>query len=679
MNNAEDLANNFQVHPSIQSVTTPEEIEKLHIFLKEQHPEINQETADLVTSLINRAADTFGEDLVRETLSYLATSRRGLRIDDLDSLLGETWNNEKFAEVAFSFGLPIVAAYEDLLIIPSNALRHILLSMLEEVDQRSFHADIAHRLVALPEHDPLRMMEAMYHLLRANKPHTAATYFAKSQGQELAASAGAVGSTYVMGDKYEAAVVAMLEAEGDNRFELYRRFINETFMTIVQNSTPEQAEKLITLIEEKLLSVMGEQNSIDNILLLTMTGLRKAFVYLQKQELERVKEYFDRSIGMIDRLMEFKPGHEVFSWENCEALFNMGMICLDMKQPKAAYHCFDMGFAITQAKVAAEMEDKNRQLFLASWYVTVGRVCQQLNDKEALKNYFAQGKAALKDAIALKANMATEMPENFFLERDLMVMYNDYADFCHECELTEEALMGYENALAIGERLAATHPEMMEFQVAPSISFDRIGKMYADQNDQVNAKLYFVKSLELRKELSAKVPQDGRLLHDLASAYNNLASLQGKFNDITGAEPFLIGQFDALKQAYALHPQVEANVLAWLDAVISLADYYYTVENFAKSQEVLEIALQDAKKLFGAQVSEMLLNRIATIHYKAGLIEIKSEMYDAARNNIAASVELWKQLLAATQNQGYKQNLDRAEDVLSGFSPANAAEGEAAQ
>ncbi|MEG1615574.1 MAG: tetratricopeptide repeat protein [Bacteroidales bacterium] len=659
----------LEVNPAIAAVTTPEEIEILKNFLSSQTPEITEENTKTILTLIDKAADVFGEDLVKETLYYLATSRRGLHIEDLAALLGDTWNNPAFAKIAVCFGVPLVAAFENVLLIPSAPLRQILIASLSESEQISFHSDIAFRLMGQPEMEPLRITETMYHLLRSAKPQTAANFFAMAQGQTLNASAGAVGSTFVEGQVD--AVAALLDQETDNRFQLYRHFINEVFLAMVQYSTPDQAENLISIVEQKLLAVMGEENTIDNILLIALTGLRVATVNLAKQNLDKVKEAFDRSIGIVDRLMELKPAADAFSWENCDALFNLGMICLDMKQTKAAEHCFDIALDLTDQKMAAEPENSPNKLLLASWIVTICRVFQQMQDKEAGKKYFTRGKLELKKAIATKANLISTQQNNTLLERDLMVMYNDFGDLCHENELKDEALAAYQNALIIGERMAESHPESIEMQIAPTITFDRIGKMYADLNDIKKSAEYFEKSLELRKRLSSKAHKDMRLLNDLAAAYHNMASLYLKFNELDKVRPNLVAQLEVMTKIYKANPTVENTIFAWMDSVTSLVDYYYNTEKFGEAEEVLVTALDEIKHFIGVQVSEGLLARIATLHYKTGLVQIKKENYTAAHQNVNASVMLWKQLFEATKNPGYEENLKKAEMVFSGFEPVN--------
>lgn len=667
MNSNEHKQPVLEVNPSIAAITSQEEIDALHKFLTSQE-ESNEETANSVLNLIDKAAETFGDDLVKETLYYLACSRRGLTINDLEALLGDSWDNEKFSQVAVCFGIPMVAAFENALVIPSVPLRSLLLSSLSEGERVSFHSDIAFRLMKHQPNSPLHITETMFHLLQCNKPGTAANFFAKANGPVLQASAGAVGSTFVAGGKSEESVVAMLDAVTESRFQFYRHFINEVFMAMTQHSAPENSEKLITLIEQRLLAVMGEKNTIDNILLLALTGLRIAMVNLRKQDMDKVKEYFDRSIGIVDRLMQMNPGAEAFSYENCDALFNMGMICMDMHQAKAAQHCFDIAFDILEAKVTKEPADSPRVLLLASWVVTVCRLCQQIQDKEAGEKYFNRGKGAMKSAIAAKANMAAKSPGIVMLERDLMIMYNDFGDLCHENGLKDEALNAYDNALVIGERLASAHPESNEMLVAPSITFDRLGKMYADLKDNQKAIEYFEKSLELRKSLSESHPADLHLKHDLAAAYHNLASMYGMMGEKEKVGDFLRGQYTMLKEVFNANPRVEANILPWLDSVLTLADYNFSLENFDVANEVLMSTLEDVKPLFGIQVSEAILTRIASIHYKAGMTLIKKEQFTPAHANIVASLELWKQLFEVTKNPGYQKNIEQAEEVMKGFS-----------
>lgn len=655
------------VHPAIENLISKEALEAFQNLVTNPKTEITDELIQQIQGLIKVAGEAFGEDNFIEPLNYLAATRRGLRHEDMVALLGSDWNKEEFLSKITCFGFPLVASMENVMFIPSPQLRGMIFSMLDAKNQQSFQKDIAFHLLRLPVQDPVRNSEVLFHLLQAGQIAEACAFFGKSQDAVLNAGADLIGSCFVSGEAGEKIIEAMLANEGEDRFDLYRRFINEVFVSLVQNTAPENSEKFMGLIEQALMKVMGERNTIDNIQLLALTGLRQASIKLRKQELEEVKRYFDNSIGLIDRLLAQNPPIDAFRWENCDAIFNMGMICMDMQQPKAAEHCFDIAFDIIDDKMKQEPEDSDRKLYAASWYVTICRVFQQIQNKEAGKKYFTRGKQVLQQALKLKATFASQNPSILAAQHDLMVMYNDFGDLCHENDLREEAEAAYENALIISERLAAAHPESVEIGILPTITFDRLGKMYMDLNDMKKAEEYFQKSLDLRAELVKKYPNDFRLLHDLASANNNMASLYGNAEDKTPAEKYLLGQLNALRKVNEMQPNNELAVINLLDAILSLGDFYYIHENWQQALETYEEALKVIQPLLGHQVSEHLLNRIAGIHYKAGMAQIKLNAEAQGRQNITVAAQLWKQMSEATKNPLYQSQLDKANEMLKDF------------
>ncbi|MEG1585818.1 MAG: tetratricopeptide repeat protein [Bacteroidales bacterium] len=667
MNSQNNMPELLPIHPEIENKISKEAVESFQKMIFTPETEITEELVQNIHTLLNTAKEVFGEDNFSEPLNYLAATRHGLREEDLAALLGNDWNKQEFLTLTTCFGFPLVGNMDNILFVPSPHLRGIIFSALSPKEQISFHDDIAFHLLKLPVEDPVRNSESMFHLLQSNRIPEAASFFGKSQDSSLAASADIVGSCFVSGEAGEEVIKALLAYDGEERFDLYRRLINEVFVSLTQNTAPENSEKFISLIEQQIMGVMGEKNTIDNIQLLGLVGLRIASVKLRKNDLDEVKRYFDNSIGLLDRLMAQNPPADAFRWENCDAIFNMGMICLDMRQPKAAEHCFDIAFDILEQKLKTEAEDSERKLYVASWYVTICRVCQQINDKEAGKKYFARGKQLLQYALKTKAAFAAKNPSIVAAQHDLMVMYNDFGDLCHENDLREEAQAAYENALIISERLATNYPEAIEMQILPSVTFDRLGKMNLDLNDLKKAQDNFQLSLDLRKKLAAKYPQDLRLLHDLAGAYHNLAGLYVNAADKSPAEEYLIGQHAALRKVFEAQPTAEPAIISLLDSIFALGDFYFITESWKKALETYEEAQKAIQPLLGKQVSEHVLNRIAGIHYKSGMTQIKLKEDGAGRHNISVASELWKQLSDATKNPLYKEQLDKAQELLNGF------------
>jgi tetratricopeptide (TPR) repeat protein len=364
--------------------------------------------------------------------------------------------------------------------------------------------------------------------------------------------------------------------------------------------------------------------------------------------------------------MAQNPPVSAFRRDNIDAIFNLGMIAIDMRQPKAAERCYDIAFPIIEGKIAESDDAFEWKLYYASWFVTVCRVFQQVGDKALLGKYFEKGKKALKEAIKLKSEFAAKHPEMMQVQHDLMVMYNDFADLSHANGLDEDAVSYYDNALAISGRLADAHKDQVAVAILPSICLERLGRLYRDKNDLKKAGEYFAQSLEARKKLAEKNPQDVRLLHDLATANNNMAALYADAADKAPAEDYLIGQLDALTKVNQLQPN-EASVANVLDAIIALGDYYFITEKGKEALHTYQQALKVIEPLRSRQVSESLLNRIAGVHYKCGMSQIFLKEEKVGRDNLNIASQLWHQLLQATGNSLYKKEFDEAQKELNKF------------
>jgi hypothetical protein len=244
-----------------------------------------------------------------------------------------------------------------------------------------------------------------------------------------------------------------------------------------------------------------------------------------------------------------------------------------------------------------------------------------------------------------------------------MIMYNDYGDLCFAAEMNDEALAAYENALIIGERLSEAQPDSIEMQVMPTITFDRLGRMYDGLKNQKKAESYFLKSLETRKTLKEKAPKDIRLLNDLATSYHNLASFYLQNDRKNEIRPYLIGQMETFKEVFN-YINSEQTVIPWMDAVLTLGDYLATENQVQEALETFQNAIKDIQKLAGAKVSEPLLNRIATLHYRLGKIQILVKETVPGRQNVMLASDLWKQLLNVTKNKHYQESIDLAQELI---------------
>ena len=154
----------------------------------------------LYQHMLERAEEVVGRKLTTAFATLIALSRFGWRESDLRPLLSPhmdngTWNDLRFAQLRRCFRSHLVrrgsAGQYDFFHAQMRAAvqRRYLTDQLTEVP---WHAAIADHLEGLPPHDPLRISERMFHLIKSRRTEQAAAHLADAQGAEASAAQAAV-------------------------------------------------------------------------------------------------------------------------------------------------------------------------------------------------------------------------------------------------------------------------------------------------------------------------------------------------------------------------------------------------------------------------------------------------------------------------------------------------------
>lgn len=145
--------------------------EKIENYLFDLINRFPSDAGKLFIELLKRASGTFGKNLTNETFAYIIETRRGLREKDLSVLIGDDWNELRFASMRRWFRKILVENGQDgLWYITHNKIKEALKEYFAE-DKAKRNSAIINHLQLLSADDPLRSEEMLYHIW-VNKDYT---------------------------------------------------------------------------------------------------------------------------------------------------------------------------------------------------------------------------------------------------------------------------------------------------------------------------------------------------------------------------------------------------------------------------------------------------------------------------------------------------------------------------
>lgn len=181
-------ADDFARARHVYDGTHEERIAALMCHLVAEMPE---EVQGLYRVGLSRSEESFGRELSSGFLGAIAASPSGLRETDfrvlLPALSGIAWDELQFAQLRRLFRGQLrrrepLGRWD----FNHRQMRIAVRRWLTEIgiDERALHAGIADHLLALPADDPVRMSDAMLHLLDSENWARAATYLAALEDDE---------------------------------------------------------------------------------------------------------------------------------------------------------------------------------------------------------------------------------------------------------------------------------------------------------------------------------------------------------------------------------------------------------------------------------------------------------------------------------------------------------------
>ena len=235
----------------------------------------------------------------------------------------------------------------------------------------------------------------------------------------------------------------------------------------------------------------------------------------------RVRVWPQARASDLDDLIEAR--YHLFAAAQTEQASQLTMAISDTLHAWGAWDREDALIRDTLAQLPADANDHSRWI-------------QQLGDIARGRGRISDAIQLYQQALAIGERLARLDPDNTNFQRYLAVSYNSLADLARDAGNTGEAERQYRQGLAIGERLAQLDPNDTTFQRDLSVSYNRLADLARDAGNTGEAGRLYRQGLAIRERLAQLDPNDTDLKRDLAVSYNRLADLAREAGNTGEAE-----------------------------------------------------------------------------------------------------------------------------------------------
>lgn len=458
----------------LQSAMTEEEIVSLGTGLIREMPESTEEAmVAVIRNGIEKISES--EELLYEVLEYLAISRNGLRMSDLQGIF--TSKGSVLPVLDFTLLQKYLDSFfyvheDDRIDFTHRAIRQGLLKGL--TDREAKEEAIKEHLKTLDTADGLRIREGMY--------------FARIRSDEVFAKA-LIEQAY-LGWKEELAKAIRNEAVKDG---------GKFCCGLIEKETQEDAI-VLHFFERELTGQQGDA----------------------KEEMMARLAMAEAMVTCYETIHE-KNGNEssLLGLANCYS--NLGRIFYALGRSRDAFlHYVKMFECLKQLQESGETEsslyganDKGMLVLRAYCFRMMGKTLKDLgNEKEASFCY----EKMLGCMEQVKEN---DVSEASLLE--LIAIYDNMGSALVALGQAQEGVLYYEKALKCAEQFYKENGSSSSLRVL-SNSYNTIGNAFMELNDAREALAYFEKSLQCDEQLYKK-NQNIPSLRNLSSAYKKMGNV----------------------------------------------------------------------------------------------------------------------------------------------------------
>ena len=507
--------------------------ERLRAMLLDEVQALPGDLAGLYRLGFAQAQAVYGSDFTQAFLGLIALSRGGWREQDLrvlaPRLTGQPWDGLRFAALRRHFRGQMrqrtgPAQWD----FHHAQMRQAALVLLDAsgVDAEAWHAAIAEHLLALNAQDPLRVGQAMHHLLASGHAARAAAHYADpalSDEALDAATQALEGSIHgnqpddapdaAGGAAALATVAGLLQAGAADpalQLRLARRLLFHLGDHLQGRASVPVQLALVDLVQPIVDRAAQRTPAADVLRDLAVCGLRRGGLLKDAGYLLAAAEALREALAVLEPLPDARPDMLAQAWRDLgDLLFLAG-------QHDAALQALQTAVAQDERALSLEPQQGEHQASLARSHEHRGRVLMNTGQREAAREAYARSCQILQ---ALLARQPAPVAWRDALARGLEGLSEALAAGGHHAQ----ALQACTQALAVTESLAADQPELAWLQLSLALSHERLGDLQFSAGQGAAAQASYERSLAIRERLAAADPAHATLQRHLANSLERLA------------------------------------------------------------------------------------------------------------------------------------------------------------
>lgn len=571
--------------------------------------------ADVATykEAIDKAVAIWGDEAIAEPIRYLTVADIGLRMEDIDGLIGGDWDKEAFVEFNNALGFPLAPTrYIDnhltVLALPLRLHSHLL----DDMDQNLRHSlmtDVAYAIIALPENNPLRLLCGARQLILARESYELARFICTINVRRHNTSLRDIANA-VAGDDHEArqCVFDTLRVT-DVDTELIQKVLLFDVLPLIPDAA--KATPLIQAVIRQNMTTEITDTNPNPILLYAIAKLRLAQNNFLLKKKTGVARHFDKAVSLIDRF--FVSFADTITIRQLELIWNATTICCDMGHTGSVSYLFDH---ISTAWDAIGRKTKDHDQQVAMYYADIERRTlidhfqQHLPEKlrATFKDYTPEFITRLRKAIDMlvadDATAASSDPDSINIDRLLrlssycQLLGNVYArlgQHADTCGVLTEAQIAQERTLGRLIKRDKEHGENMsnrqlQMRLILSLTNWQLAAQYRHMSKKRHdRKVMLDTNWQLNKDCLAAYPYDTRVIHFFARAAIELGEFYNEEKDLMAAGDLFT---DALARLSIVQNRPINGQVAYDTAILNTVagQTFYQLHNYKKSQEALLMA-----------------------------------------------------------------------------------------
>lgn len=658
--------------------------EKISAYQKDLIQKMPNGLKDMILKIISYATKTLdtNTDDVRDTLNYLAVSRRGLREMDLKNiykLKGKSYNSLDFASLKKYLRAFFLEDKYLRVDFTHKIIRQAILDDMTYTDKINFCNDIANAFMDLRPEDPIKL-EEQYYLAYIAHNKAAAVDLLLSIGsnaeriapQTIESTLVSITKThntsqsdekwvsdlfkaafkfdlktqkvilaYFVFSGYEDGTIGSIKASTNNDkillaylekllecnpedYDIMRLYADQlSFLAIkisVVDKDPISLDYMKKAVEVNEALVDNSDVNMEN---LANAYANMAKIYLRYGFRDKAKTNHEKSIYLFEKLADKRKTvvnleNLALAYSNIANLYSEG----DWVDGLEAKKYYKESIRIIN-NLLKKQENVSMKKTVAVGYINMASLYfRENNMRRARKWYFRA-----IDAIKWIENMEPSLENKEALAR----AYNNVADLFADELINDrkKAEEFYSMAVSIYESILKIKP-IISVKKNLATTYDNIGNLYSNWKED-EAYSYYKKAIEIKEEVLGTSASKEEII-DLATSYNNLGFLYADNNKNCAISYYekAIKTLNTIEDREKYKSYEESLGICYTN----LADLYMGKDEIDKSKKYYKKAIDIYKKLIKQQADDQTIEKLLIIYNNIacymtdtdlGLIEIEKE------------------------------------------------------